>query len=118
MSKGGEFKGDSADKGYRLGELRASGLTAMQRRYVPVEESEGLRPKAHRDIEWSEPAKEVMSLNPNTINPLSKAPGVGVRRSGPRGGRPKVEGVRPWDAAGVSKATWFRRKKEAGGAGE
>ena len=28
-------------------------------------------------------------------------------------GRPKSEKPKPWIAAGVSKATWFRRQKEA-----
>ena len=27
-------------------------------------------------------------------------------------GRPKVEGERPWEAAGVSRRTWYRRKAE------
>ena len=30
-------------------------------------------------------------------------------------GRPRFDGVRPWEAEGVSRATWFRRKKEVGG---
>ena len=29
-------------------------------------------------------------------------------------GRPKFEGVRPWEAAGISRAEYFRRKKESG----
>ena len=37
-----------------------------------------------------------------------------VRRSGVRVGRPRIEGVRPWEAAGVSRRTWFRRKKAEG----
>lgn len=28
-----------------------------------------------------------------------------------RRGRPKVEGVRPWEAAGMSRRTWERRRK-------
>ena len=27
-------------------------------------------------------------------------------------GRPKSEGVKPWDAEGVSRAVWYRRKTE------
>ena len=39
-----------------------------------------------------------------------------ARATGTKLGRPKVEGVRPWAAAGVSRRTWERRrKKEAGG---
>jgi hypothetical protein len=29
-------------------------------------------------------------------------------------GRPRVDGVRPWEAAGVSRRTWERRRKERG----
>ena len=30
-------------------------------------------------------------------------------------GRPKFEGVRPWEAEGISRAEYFRRKKGGGG---
>jgi hypothetical protein len=99
MSKGGEFKGDRPELGYRLGEQRGAGLLAIQRRYAPVEPARVVRPEGDRSFRRKDAA-------------------VVVRRSGPQGGRPKVEGVRPWEAAGVSKATWFRRKREAGSAGE
>lgn len=33
------------------------------------------------------------------------------KKSGPKRGRPKKEGVRPWEAAGVSRRTWERRRK-------
>ena len=48
----------------------------------------------------------------DTINDLSKrlqgAEEVGVRRRG----RPKAQGERPWEAAGMSRATWYRRKAD------
>ena len=32
---------------------------------------------------------------------------------GKRGpGRPKIEGTRPWEAAGMSKRSWYRKKAE------
>ena len=34
-----------------------------------------------------------------------------ARATGTKLGRPKVEGVRPWAAAGVSRRTWERRRK-------
>jgi hypothetical protein len=41
---------------------------------------------------------------------------VGKRvRSGPKGGRPKVEGTRPWEALEISRRTWERRRKAAEG---
>lgn len=36
-------------------------------------------------------------------------PAVAIKR---RPGRPKIEGVRPWEAAGLSKRTFYRRKAE------
>jgi hypothetical protein len=32
-------------------------------------------------------------------------------------GRPKVEGERPWEAAGMSRRTWYRRQAEEEGKG-
>jgi hypothetical protein len=32
-------------------------------------------------------------------------------------GRPKVEGERPWEAEGISRRTWERRRKGGGGSG-
>lgn len=38
---------------------------------------------------------------------------VAEHRTGPlKRGRPKVEGPRPWEAEGVSRRTWYRRKAE------
>ena len=58
--------------------------------------------------------KEVVSLQQNQ-DPLSKAPGVGAKRSGPKGGRPGLG--RPWAAEGISRAEYFRRKKARKGNG-
>lgn len=38
----------------------------------------------------------------------SKAAAVAIRKRG----RPKVEGARPWEAAGISRRTYYRRKAE------
>jgi len=38
---------------------------------------------------------------------------VGARKK--KRGPARFEGVRPWEAEGMSRATWFRRKKEVGG---
>ena len=62
-----------------------------------------------------EPAvKEVKSLS-NLPPQLSKAPGVVGKRPGPKGGRPGLG--RPWEAEGISRAEYFRRRKKAGGVG-
>ena len=54
--------------------------------------------------------KEVVPVQASS-SPLSKAPDVSARRSGPKVGRPKASGVRPWEAEGISRAEYFRRKK-------
>lgn len=41
---------------------------------------------------------------------LERAPSVTGQRRGR--GRPKIEGLRPWDIEGISRATWNRRRKE------
>jgi len=94
---GGTFKGDRGELGPRLGDLRGSGLTALQRRYVGVG-SDGEVMKA----------KEVMPL-PLTATPLSRGPSVSQRRLGAKGGRPRVVGE-PWKAAGISRTEYYRRK--------
>ena len=93
----GEFKGDRRELGRRLEQIRGLGRRG------------GLR-----FVEEAEPAKEVAPL-PNSPDGLSKAPDEGARRSGPRGGRPRLIEGRPWEAAGVSRRTWERRKKGGGG---
>ena len=92
------FGAHGEDRGPRLRRQIGCGPTALQRRFVEIEPEavvRVVRPVAHRDIEWSEPEK-----------PLA---------GGKRVGRPRVVGVRPWEAAGLSRTEYYRRKK--GGVG-
>jgi hypothetical protein len=43
--------------------------------------------------------------------------GPAAAPAAPRGkrGRPRVEGERPWEALGLSRAAWYRKKKKEGG---
>jgi hypothetical protein len=66
-------------------------------------------PEAHCDIEWSEPAKEVTPL-PTQQPYLSEAPADAAARSGPKVGRPTKHPGKPWEAEGISRALWYRRK--------
>ena len=98
MAKEGAFGGHSEKGGPRLGAQVALGLTGFARQIRNVEEGAAVGnalvpPMAHRDIEWS-------------------APKPAKARSGPKGGRPRFEGVRPWDAEGISRAEYFRRRKK------
>ena len=53
------------------------------------------------------------SVSPDLSAGQAQARAPGVKKG--KVGRPKAEGVRPWEAAGMKRATWFRRKKEGGG---
>jgi len=57
-----------------------------------------------REVKRLEAAEELVRGTPGT---MKLAPVVE-----PRGrGRPKFEGVRPWEALGISRAEYFRRRK-------
>lgn len=45
---------------------------------------------------------------------VKASPAASTGKSGRKVGRPKFEGVRPWVAAGVSRAEWYRRRRAGG----
>jgi len=92
----GAFKGDREELGHRLGQIRRLGATGLGRLYVEQPEA---RPLAGARV---------------TVD-IGAAERLPPANSNRKVGRPKVEGVRPWDAEGISRAVWFRRKKAAGG---
>jgi hypothetical protein len=55
------------------------------------------------------PGPSLPEMMPEAFKEAAVAPEVKGR------GRPKVEGERPWGAAGMSRRTWYRRK---GGTGQ
>ena len=95
MLKGEGFGPHDKRGGDRLGRQQGLGPTALGRRFVTVSEegagegSVGCAPPAGRPLPAPRPGKKM--------------------------GRPRFEGVRPWEAEGISRAAYFRRKKEAGG---
>jgi hypothetical protein len=46
---------------------------------------------------------------------VKASPAASTGKSGRKVGRPKFEGVRPWVAAGVSRAEWYRRRQAGDG---
>ena len=94
MATDGRSKHYGADG--RLGRQLENGVTGLQRQYVDAE-----RP---RDGGSVLPAvrvkKEVVALQASN-SPLSKAPGAGAKRSGPKA----------WEELGLSRTEYFRRKK-------
>ena len=57
----------------------------------------------------------VVSPSPQVTDAMSAIDRVEAEKKAKRGrgrGRPKSEGVKPWEAEGVSRASWYRRKTE------
>ena len=90
------FKAHDEKHGDRLGRQVALGGVGMARRYV---ESGAIGEPERPVAERREVARAAVAM------------ATEVRR-----GRPSKGGVKPWELEGVSKATWYRRKKaEVGG---
>jgi len=88
MLKGEGFGPHSEKHGSRLGKQIGAGATGLARRFVTVEE---------------EPVGSVVGLAE-----------VGRRVQAERGKRGPPPGERPWEAMGISRRTYFRRKKGGG----
>ena len=136
------FKAHDARHGPKLGQALASGVSGLARRFGADEwgeRVEAARAKVRAEIEARRPsaapaadieagAREfVDSVLPNAAPAVRAevagkvgrrmAKVVGVRKSGPKGGRPKEIEGEPWAAAGVSRRTWERRRKKEAGDG-
>jgi hypothetical protein len=81
------------------------GAVGVARRYAEVDPTD-------REIERSQArlgALLGLADQQATEAPVEKPPSQpGVKRAI---GRPRIEGARPWDEAGISRAEWFRRRK-------
>ena len=111
----GDFKGDRAELGKRLGEMRALGRHGGIR-YVDDGAAKPVGRRVLKGLPSTRSGEVVPLQNPVNPNSLTKAPDAGGVRSGPRkGGRPRVIEGEPWVLAGVSRRTWERRKKAPGG---
>ena len=118
------FKAHGAGLGPKLGAGLAAGPTGLQRRVEAARSRERARELARRGQAASPEAglgyraemgrsgdEQGTSGETAGVKP-SAAPSTGKKR--PRG-RPKVEGLRPWEFEGVSRRTWERRRKAGGG---
>ena len=88
--------------GARLGKQIASGATGLARRFVTEEEGAGVKEKA----------MEVFDAG--LAERREREAGNDNRPRGKRGPAP-MAGPRPWDVEGISRRTWFRRRKGGGG---
>jgi hypothetical protein len=98
-----DFGPHAERRGGRLGQIQRLGRPGLGRLYV--EESGARASGACAETSEARPIPTSASTTP-------EAPAMGARRGR---GRPKFEGVRPWEAAGISRAEYFRRKKGGGG---
>lgn len=133
------FKGDDPKFGHRLGRQRALGLTGVGRLYrddgpseVEIERSQGrlralLGPGADEGIfsegedraagaapgaRSGEPTKENLKVQERAERPL-RPPQVGIVAGREGRGKPgPAPGPRPWEGLGISRRTYFRRKKD------
>ena len=58
----------------------------------------------------TKPRRKVAGNSPSRAKPAVVASSPPEAKRGR--GRPKVEGQKPWESAGMSKASWYRRKKK------
>lgn len=131
-----DFKAHDARLGPKLGASLASGLTGLARRVELARERERAAVLARRaTVEASNGLTpgEVLLMQDRHLEAIKAADaarsggesGTGAsgaevkregrvspgRKSGPRGGRPRVHDGEPWKAAGVSRAQWYRDRK-------
>lgn len=125
------FKAHGVELGPKLGQALASGLPRLAR-IAMGEDGRAARVEAARArvraAEQARRAASAMAQPSPGLRERSVAEqgtgantgdvklGLAVSGGKRERGRPKVEGVRPWEAAGLSRTEWYRRK--AGGKGE
>ena len=127
---GGGFKGHGEGGGGRLGRQVGLGAVGMARRYgVAVDEAgvvaERVGAARAAVARLAEAIDESILRAPDADideELVSRSKSEGVRNVSERGtggdgaivkrGRPRVGGERPWAVEGVSRAAWYRRRKD------
>jgi hypothetical protein len=109
MVKGAGFKLHGEGFGPRLEGQVGLGASNWARRFASVEDGDIAAERPDRGLDLRPRAVRVeMARAAVTASKLKVMKGRG---------RPRVEGERPWEAAGVSRRTWERRKKVLKGMG-
>jgi hypothetical protein len=88
----------------------------LGRLYVEAEAGSAPEVREAAGADRGGPTKTPLIARAATWPPLEeRVAEAGANDNRPRRvGRPKFEGVRPWEAEGISRASWFRRKKGGG----
>src|SRR4029077_4981902 len=86
---------------------------AMARFYAKLAERRAVEAVAAGRVSPSESEGERSVAEQGTEKAGASVKGSAGESTGKRG-RPKVAGVRPWEAEGLSRAAWYRRRKDGG----
>jgi hypothetical protein len=119
MLKGDGFGPHSEKHGHRLGKQIAAGPTGLARRIVAA----GPGGLAERVGEIEQQGRVVGTVfGPDAEREFvrraqDEAAAAGANDNRPRGkrGPAPAAGPRPWEVEGMSRASWFRRRKGGGG---
>ena len=111
MVKGGGFKLHGEVFGPRLEGQVGLGVSNWARRFGPVEGGDIAAERPDRGLDLRPRAVRVEA--PKVLARVSAVTASKLKVMKGRG-RPRVEGERPWEAAGVSRRTWERRKARRG----
>ena len=124
MIGAGGFKAHDARLGPKLGASVASGLPRLARAAMGEDRQADRVEAARARVRAAELERRAGGLERLGAEQGAKADAASVKAGLPVSGgkrdrgRPRVEGVRPWEAAGVSRARWYRdRKREEKGEG-
>jgi hypothetical protein len=106
---GDNFKAHDAKYGPKLDDSQRSGETEMQRRYREAEDRERMRVMDEREARRV--AREVLPEARSEPEPGAARIAPSKAKTGRGRGRPRKEGVRPWEAEGISRTAWYQRRK-------
>jgi hypothetical protein len=134
MLKGEGFGPHGEKYGHRLGKQIAAGPAGLARRFVEIEQQGRVvgtvfGPDAEREFvrRAQDEAAGADRGGPTKTPLIARAaarppPGARVAEAGANDNRPRgkrgpapAAGPRPWEVEGMSRASWFRRKKGGGG---
>jgi hypothetical protein len=114
------FKAHDGRLGPKLGASVAAGPTGLQRRVEAARARERARELARRGQAGESalggcnlPERSGGEQGTGVLSAAVKG-GVGLSPEKKRG-RPRIEGLRPWEFEGVSRRTWERRRAKARG---
>lgn len=108
----GTFRMDRPELGPRLDQMRRVGLPRLMRLGEEEERAAEAAGAAHSCGGKPTPTRELERSDRPVRPPRG---GIVAQEAGPKKRGPAPSSDRPWEGLGISRRTWFRRKKEGGG---